>query len=420
MTMRTNTLLSALAISFATLLAAAAGAGQPGLTGAIYTTDSTCTDVNQNVFYADKQSVYLDGGPQNGNHGSGLPAGEYYLQITSPMGTLLGTSLGTADETPIVVDADGNFATCFQLWSLLIKASDQTVGYDDTDNNGGEYKVWVSRVANFDPSETKTDNFKVRNDVPPPPVDSHILVTKFYDANANGLDDDAIAITGWQVTIAHAEHLWEDKVQYTPIDLITDPAQYLVTESDALETNWRHTTPTTDGFVLGEGETHATAFGNLCLGAGGGHTLGFWSNKNGQALISAADVLMLQGLNLRKANGADFDGGKSAIKSWLLSATATNMAYMLSAQMAAMQLNVAEGFVSGSALVEAPGASSANALGYATISALIAEANASLGANGYTVAAGPVRSYQEALKNALDRGNNNLNFVQAAPCAFSF
>ncbi len=50
----------------------------------------------------------------------------------------------------------------------------------------------------------------------------------------------------------------------------------------------------------------------------------------------------------------------------------------------------------------------------------MAEANASLGANGLTVAAGPVRSYQEALKNALDNANNNKNFVQATPCPFSF
>ena len=31
-----------------------------------------------------------------------------------------------------------------------------------------------------------------------------------------------------------------------------------------------------------------------------------------------------------------------------------------------------------------------------------------------------LRSYQEALKNALDRANNNLNFVQAAPCPFTY
>ena len=41
-------------------------------------------------------------------------------------------------------------------------------------------------------------------------------------------------------------------------------------------------------------------------------------------------------------------------------------------------------------------------------------ANASLGTDGYTVASGTVRTYQEALKNALDKANNNLNFLQTA------
>ncbi len=50
----------------------------------------------------------------------------------------------------------------------------------------------------------------------------------------------------------------------------------------------------------------------------------------------------------------------------------------------------------------------------------MAEANASLGANGLTVVSGAVRSYREALKNALDKANNNLNFVQPTPCPFSF
>jgi hypothetical protein len=30
------------------------------------------------------------------------------------------------------------------------------------------------------------------------------------------------------------------------------------------------------------------------------------------------------------------------------------------------------------------------------------------------------RALQEALKDALDDANNNLNFVQGTPCAFTF
>ena len=58
--------------------------------------------------------------------------------------------------------------------------------------------------------------------------------------------------------------------------------------------------------------------------------------------------------------------------------TATNMAYMLSAQLAAMELNVEGGFVDGSALVYAPGTNGANGLGFATVHDLMSEANAEL------------------------------------------
>jgi hypothetical protein len=85
-----------------------------------------------------------------------------------------------------------------------------------------------------------------------------------------------------------------------------------------------------------------------------------------------------------------------------------------------MELNVRNGNVSGSALVYAPGASSANANGFATVAALMAEANAELGAHGLVLDGSAYRTYQEALKNALDKANNNLTFVQSNPCAFSF
>ena len=88
-------------------------------------------------------------------------------------------------------------------------------------------------------------------------------------------------------------------------------------------------------------------FGNVCLGAGGGLTLGFWSNKNGQNLENAYDFAVLSALCLRTANGQRPElhrdrspANKTALHDWLLNANATNMANMLSAQLAAMVLNV--------------------------------------------------------------------------------
>jgi hypothetical protein len=138
-------------------------------------------------------------------------------------------------------------------------------------------------------------------------------------------------------------------------------------------------------------------------------------------LVDSLDLGMLTNRNLRNSLGGPFDPGSyAAFRTWILGASATNMAYMLSAQLAAMELNVFNGKVNGAALVYAPGATSANGLGFASVNALMSEANTSLGTDGNTVAAGATRAYQEALKNALDRANNNLNFVQAQPCAYTF
>jgi hypothetical protein len=273
----------------------------------------------------------------------------------------------------------------------------------------------VSTVSTFDNDSTKTDNFKVKEGEPP--LTAMLNVIKFYDANANGINDDGQLITGWKVRIQDTI----DYIRYTPVTIIVDPDDYTVTEFYPLETNWMSTTPNPVYITLIPGENGTVEFGNLCLGAGGGLTLGFWSNKNGQALFGADDLALMVSLNLRNSDGSAFDPGDyAAFRTWLLSANATNMAYMLSAQLAAMELNVFNGKVAGGTLIYAPGATSANPLGFATVNAIMAEANAELGLHGSALADSPYRSYQEALKNALDKANNNYTFVQLTPCPFSF
>jgi hypothetical protein len=248
-------------------------------------------------------------------------------------------------------------------------------------------------------------------------------VRKFYDANANGINDDGQLITGWKVRIQ--DNI--DYIRFTPIDIFLDPDTYTVTEFAPLQTNWVATTSSPVVLTIGAGQEGTATFGNLCLGAGGGLTLGYWSNKNGQAAqfgttaAATATLAFLSALNLRNADGSAFDPTTyAAFRTWLLGATATNMAYMLSAQLAAMKLNVRNGNVNAGALIYAPGTTSANALGFATVNAVMAEADGDLATNNVTTAAGPARTHQEALKNALDKANNSLTFVQATPCAFTF
>ena len=255
-----------------------------------------------------------------------------------------------------------------------------------------------------------------------------LIVKKFYDVNANGEYDSLtdLLIDDWVFSK-------DGTLYYTPMTFLLIPGIYPVTESLPLESNWIKTYPTSSATLYPEVKTdditHAK-FGNLCVGPGGGMTLGFWSNKNGQALYGLDDNNMIISLNLKNGGGADFDPAasppallstsKSQFRTWILSATAKNMGYMLSAQLAAMELNVLNGKVNGESLIYAPGTTSANSLGFATVNAIMSEANNELGAHPYTVSPNQYRSYQEALKNALDDANNNKNFVQPTVCPFTF
>ena len=138
------------------------------LSGAIFTTNAGCSQVNGSL-YSSKQDVFLNGGPHSDNGGAGLPSNTYFVQVTDPSGAaVLGTSVGSGVERPITVGEDGSFASCYQLWSLVADAVGAE-GYATTPNQGGEYKVWVSSVSTFPNDSTKTDNFKVV--ITPPPTD---------------------------------------------------------------------------------------------------------------------------------------------------------------------------------------------------------------------------------------------------------
>ncbi len=415
----------------------------PPLPGAIFTTDSTCTEVNQNIF-DNKEDVYVDGGPAHPG-AAGLPDGSYCVQVTDPSGA---TVLGKSDPGAVTV-VDGEFVQCYQLTSILKTGSSgfTVPGYDDTPNPGGEYKVWVSTDCDFINNSTKTDNFQVNNTNPTPtPTPSatptatpsptpcpkgEVCVTTFYDANVNGIQDNGEQeITGWEFRVfGHNNlHLWKQ----TPRCAYVLAGDYAVIERHPNELNWIHNTATEVEFDVDTGYTENVTFGNVCVGAGGGFTLAYWSNRNGQQLETRNDFAALTALNLVTGQGTaqDFTGtltqSKTLLNQFLLGANTTNMANMLSAELATMKLNVLHGFVNGSALVYAPGLSTCgtvtglNSLGFISINDLMTAANQSLLDHPLTQAGSPDRACQETLKNALNDANNNKSFVQSSPCAFSF
>jgi SdrD B-like domain len=423
------------------------GAGRDAsaaFSGAIYTSKGDGTVVNQNL-YDLKSDVYLNGGPQN-IHGAGLPDGVYYFQVTDPSGqTLLSTD--DAECRRLVVSGgvvSGALPnppnTCPHTNGTLNPLNGSTpvqlIPFLDTPNPGGEYKVWLipvsaatidgvdPRVLIFDGGNSKTDNFKVKE---PEVTGSTISGEKFYDVNVNGvLDPGEVGIPGWKIEADIPSNTTTD-VNGNYEFLNVDPGTYQVCEViPALAPTWIPTTPTSITGITVPPDSINNDFGNVCLGPGGGKTLGFWSNKNGEKVFGQIGGLtILNPLYLR--NGA---GGKvtplasySAFRSWILGASATNMAYMLSAQLAAMELNVGATNVSGGAIVYAGtcGNTGINNT-FITISDLMSAAASQIQLHGLTTAASdPVnRPIQECLKNALDDANNNKNFVQATPCDVNY
>ena len=327
------------------------------------------------------------------------------------------------------------------------KAILQVAPFDNTTNNGGGYILSVCHVDQAgNPDACKYDYFKIRageEECPDCNEQSNpdLSGLKYYDVNTNGQwDAGEPGIPGWLIDVGGSATttLTTDlngEFTYSPV-----PGTYTFTEQLAIGGTigggpatfyWAQTGNTVDQSIdvlntttltnkaysviaVFDGVTTGLNFGNVCYVRPGGHTMGFWSNKNGLALITSGDFTALTGFNLRNANGTDRDftsslnANKTAYNAWLLSATATNMAYMLSAQMSATYLSTQHGFTDGSIVVD----------GTKTVNQLIAYANSLLAnpisggvfdtQNGaLTVAASALRTEQERVKNIFDKINNN-------------
>ncbi len=254
-------------------------------------------------------------------------------------------------------------------------------------------------------------------------TETAICISKYYDANVNGLRDyGEPALAGVSFTLSGSA----SAVQYTDALGTTSftglvPGTYTVTET--LASGYVGTTPTTK--TITPMLPVKMEFGNVCLGPGGGYSMGYWMSKTGQQVLNDfggpdSELAGLRYLNLRNANGSSFDPWTfTQLKTWLSNANASNMAYMLSAQLATMYLNLEAGFIKGgwSALLYTPGTGNLGEGNFSNLWFLYSQCDMSLYSNAYTLAQHPERKYQEAFKNALDRANNNLNYVQSAPCA---
>src|SRR5215470_14453691 len=168
----------------ALILLVGAPSASAQLNGSIQTTFNTGTTVNGNI-YPSKALVYLNGGPQN-ESSAGLDNGTYYFQVTDPSGAhLLSTDDITCRQVLVV---GGRFAghpagsapaTCTEPAGSATPGDFHANGltnslngsipiqlcapsgcpdaggpltspdFENTDNGGGEYKVWITPIAQY-------------------------------------------------------------------------------------------------------------------------------------------------------------------------------------------------------------------------------------------------------------------------------
>ncbi len=150
--------------------------------GAVFTTDSAGTAVNENI-YQIPTDVYINGGPNNANS-QGLPPNEiYYFEVTDPSGRVL-LSNDAANCRQVQTDENGRISGAYtgDGCSHGVGSVDSSNGalpvrlwpFNRTPNGGNEYKViLIKKTAagvsvesdgyhlDYPRSATKTDNFKV-------------------------------------------------------------------------------------------------------------------------------------------------------------------------------------------------------------------------------------------------------------------
>ena len=197
--------------------------------------------------------------------------------------------------------------------------------------------------------------------------------------------------------------------------------------------------------------TPGANFGNRCINTPtGGLTLGFWSNNNGVAAITAAGGGTVTG-GLAYVNGLKVPNGGALLfvqstglmtplpwftslqcgtknatthcwSFWLTSGSSANAANQLSIQMAAARLNELLNGQSFGDIVYAPGTNCADSFGYAQVGCLINEGNQAIGSNLPASAnttststasctgaptGSTCRVWEVAIQAALNRANNN-------------
>jgi hypothetical protein len=283
--------------------------------------------------------------------------GVYTFQVTIPSGTQCGCTMPIEYCT---MTSQGSSTPGFQTGTGVFAQ-----GYDPNTGSGDTFEGHL-RVNTFDNCSSPPTFCAGATPTPTPPCTGSITACKFYDFNASGTQDPTELLLAWPFCLTS-----DTDPNFQPVTKSSSDGScvtfdnlpvgtYRVTEgTDALQ-------PPAAGFfgsttyqlvtITHCSQNVPVSFGNYCTVPSGGLTLGFWSNKNGQKILTGsytattlnpAAMAVLNSCSFRNADGSvhSFTTSYADLRKWLLGATATNMAYMLSAQLATLKLDVANGFV---------------------------------------------------------------------------
>jgi protocatechuate 3,4-dioxygenase beta subunit len=321
--------------------------GGAPVTGAIFTSLDDGSTTNHNL-YDSKLDVYLNAGPglNAPRDAAGLPDGDYYFQVTDPSGKWLLSTDPVKCRKFRVTDGviseflsqttqcykDGKQYGMHDIGDSYYQdaISIQLMPFDDTPNNGGVYKVWVTPIGEFtgDPEQVdsggkfhgfvprycKTDNFKVKEQKPVKDK-PEITIKKFEDLNGDGdWDAGEPALSGWLVYVTNplgsTNNFWTDS---NGCIVILAPLNGFYTIEEEVPEGWQNTALIVNGVV----ETPSTSvkitvrdkksmsyeviFGNFQCFEVEGYK---YEDKNGNGQLDAGEPA-LQGWNIYLFHSTD-------------------------------------------------------------------------------------------------------------------
>jgi len=257
-------------------------------------------------------AVYVAGGtdPKAPCSGNVLPDGIYYFQVTTPSGSQLLSTDDLESRRILVfasrfagVPAGGHATRPGPCESVIVQLSP----YLPTPDPGCEYKIWLTRVEDYQagrgtfgflPEFSETDNFIVRFGLLPEQTTIRGIV--FYDLNRNGVYDSAlpeeVPLPGWKIQLSpgDSDTTFTDRDGHFEFLRPRDSASYTVTSVapapgfiPAVGGRWLATT-TNPVNVVASVETRTVDFGNLAFENTPefARTKNYWRNQAGPLLLS--------------------------------------------------------------------------------------------------------------------------------------